>query len=662
MKTYKKNTLRRKNLKTKKKNNSQTGSGLFSRFFPKKCIINLTDIENYGSDYYNIIKNYYTLYGPKGNQPIKGTSLEIYNTFSSRDIKNLENLNYGEEINITIGNAFNNALFTAATEPNDKEKSDIYRLNPLSTKPHFLSVENIKYENISLIPPEIILSYYLIKTLKETNLLDKYIRNPSLTSPRHGNDVNLTLKDNIIRRYKEKQIEDYGMILPEIMFKKVESMFELLSREIELNNIFIDNTVRRDKLIPTTVNPPGFENIFHPDNIRSLCAEIDEDFSGHTAKSKNLCILLNTIGGRLFFSLNRLYNQINPNFIEYNNIILTSVYDELYNMERWNMNEKLNRLNFLLNQFKIKKFYKYDLIILLSLLSNAPVYAGPFQVGISTAINSQLNELNSRQSEGFYNCMLTSSNTYKGDNIYSNYITNNIVSINKLFPENIENYLYNVNCYIQLIKTREDIDSSNIIIYKKSSMFLTLSNQSNEGDRFLLAIMTMTEIINVENEEYSLVNTIRWVINQENRNRLMQIGGYEAFPFLKCIKPIDMTEPNLQPPQQGLQQAPQQGLQQGPQQGLQQAPQQAPQQGPTQAIQTETEQNSYFKDRIDKLKTVARDAYNNVQEKPESALALATTVSAAVALPIILTLAGGGRSLKREKKNKSRKNKKSRKI
>ena len=302
--------------------------------------------------------------------------------------------------------------------------------------------------------------------------------------------------------------------------------------------------------------------------------------------------------------------------------------------------------------------------------------------------------------------MLTSSNTYKGDNIYSNYITNNIVSINKLFPENIENYLYNVNCYIQLIKTREDIDSSNIIIYKKSSMFLTLSNQSNEGDRFLLAIMTMTEIINVENEEYSLVNTIRWVINQENRNRLMQIGGYEAFPFLKCIKPIDMTEPNLQPPQQGLQQAPQQGLQQGPQQGLQQAPQQglqqppqqglqqapqqglqqapqqgpqqapqqglqqgpqqglqqglqqAPQQGPTQAIQTETEQNSYFKDRIDKLKTVARDAYNNVQEKPESALALATTVSAAVALPIILTLAGGGRSLKRENKRKTMKNKK----
>ena len=119
-----------------------------------------------------------------------------------------------------------------------------------------------------------------------------------------------------------------------------------------------------------------------------------------------------------------------------------------------------------------------------------------------------------------------------------------------------------------------------------------------------------------------------------------------------------MTEPNLQPPQQQPQQQPQQGLQQEPQQGLQQAPQQAPQQGPTQAIQTETEQNSYFKDRIDKLKTVARDAYNNVQEKPESALALATTVSAAVALPIILTLAGGGRSLKRENKRKTMKNKK----
>ena len=91
---------------------------------------------------------------------------------------------------------------------------------------------------------------------------------------------------------------------------------------------------------------------------------------------------------------------------------------------------------------------------------------------------------------------------------------------------------------------------------------------------------------------------------------------------------------------------------------------------------TDEEETSSFKDKVkdvarnttDKIKETAINAYSTVQEKPETALALATTIAAAAALPIILTLAGGGRSLKREKKKKSRKNrkfkknKKSRKI
>lgn len=81
---------------------------------------------------------------------------------------------------------------------------------------------------------------------------------------------------------------------------------------------------------------------------------------------------------------------------------------------------------------------------------------------------------------------------------------------------------------------------------------------------------------------------------------------------------------------------------------------------------TDEEEPSTFKDKVkdvaintsDKIKETAINAYSKVQEKPETALALATTVAAAAAIPIILTLTGGGRSLKREKKKKSRKNRK----
>jgi hypothetical protein len=81
---------------------------------------------------------------------------------------------------------------------------------------------------------------------------------------------------------------------------------------------------------------------------------------------------------------------------------------------------------------------------------------------------------------------------------------------------------------------------------------------------------------------------------------------------------------------------------------------------------TDEEETPSFKDKVtdaarntsDKIKQTAINAYSTIQEKPETALALATTIAAAAALPIILTLAGGGRSLKREKKKKSRKNRK----
>ena len=81
---------------------------------------------------------------------------------------------------------------------------------------------------------------------------------------------------------------------------------------------------------------------------------------------------------------------------------------------------------------------------------------------------------------------------------------------------------------------------------------------------------------------------------------------------------------------------------------------------------TDEEETSSFKDKVtdvarnttDKIKETAINAYSKVQEKPETALALATTVAAAAAIPILLTLTGGGRSLKREKKKKSRKNRK----
>jgi hypothetical protein len=81
---------------------------------------------------------------------------------------------------------------------------------------------------------------------------------------------------------------------------------------------------------------------------------------------------------------------------------------------------------------------------------------------------------------------------------------------------------------------------------------------------------------------------------------------------------------------------------------------------------TDEEETSSFKDKVtdvarnttDKIKETAINAYSKVQEKPETALALATTVAAAAAIPIILTLTGGGKSLKREKKKKSRKNRK----
>jgi hypothetical protein len=612
---------------------------------------------------------------------------QLNNRVLSRRINNLGNLNFDEILGMKIKDTLKTFLeetqrggknLIGGVGPSDFQESllsrELKKKTPITENqlilqlpidpegPHFLNTKRRQYEFVKMIPPEILLSYYIVDKLPEEFKKSFITEEIPIQRPERS-----YILENLNKLYKNTGSIGYSKeILPEsIIYNAIKSAAQV-GRELTLNTIDIDNQLRTQPLDPENIQSSDLTRIYASEKNSEIC-NMFKSFvdAGDNLTAGGLCFMVFVYGGEILPRINALYNQIFPSFNENNNRFLQNIFNRLSSDNTINQLQKLKELNNILNTLGLKKFYTFDLLIVLSLLANVSTYQSKF----SSVIMNKL-------SQSPYIIMNTISNDVLGKpglSSLKDYTDKYLPEINSLFGEDVKDYLYKYTTTIQVIGTPGQPTSANVVIYKRSSMFYYF----DDGEKkILLAIMLVNETFNFMRETYIVNNRLRWVLNDENYNLLKAIPNSDTeYPFLNCIKPIAKTittkpigvstgitalgaRTGAFAKQMFTKKVEQPPMASEPYAEV--APADRPFEGDATLKKMEaTEMQS--KPIGERIKSTAQNIYSRVSENPEGALAAATIGSALIAIPLALTLAGGKRRLtkrrKRENKRKTKKNK-----